>query len=186
MHHLLCMRHLAWIVLLGTLLSGCLTISRFERGRLKPAPIPVTEVAFEQVKGLIVLEATVNGVKGRFLLDNGFSLSALNPGFAARAGIRFRGSVKLVDANKKSTQTGEATVDNVVIGQHTFLRTGFYAIDTRRFFPCDSLDGVIGASIINKINWQIDFNTQRLRLSPEPFAASGQALAIDGHTERMS
>jgi hypothetical protein len=59
------------------------------------------------------------------------------------------------------------------------VKTGFYEIETSRFFPCYPIDGIIGASIMNKINWEIDFQTQQLRISSLPFDHPGFKWNVD-------
>lgn len=46
----------------------------------------IAETSFVTESGVIILEAEINGVMGRFLFDNGFSQSAVDPGFALKAG----------------------------------------------------------------------------------------------------
>lgn len=155
---------------------GCKNTSNFNRGSLIPSPVEPTQIDFETVKKLIIIKAEINGATGRFLFDNGFSLSAVNQDFATKAGITANKSTNATDANNKKTNLKEATVKAVIIGQHQFINTGFYIIDTDRFLPCDSLDGVIGASIINKANWQIDFEDQQMKISSQSFGIPGFIL----------
>ena len=54
-------------------LSGC-TISNFDRGEFIPADNEPVEIDFEVVSDLIIIKAKINGVPGKFLFDNGFSL----------------------------------------------------------------------------------------------------------------
>ncbi|MEZ4849255.1 MAG: aspartyl protease family protein [Bacteroidia bacterium] len=121
----------------------------------------------------------MNGVSGRFLFDNGFSLSVVNEDFAQKANIDFDQSTNIIDANSKSSQVREATVDTVTILGHKFVETGFYQINTDAFLPCTDVDGVIGASIINKINWEIDFRNKKINLSQTPFQSDGVAIKMN-------
>ncbi len=122
---------------------------------------------------LIIIEAEVNDIKGRFLFDNGFSLSGLNEEFAERAGIKLNRTLSIRDANDKRAQLRAGNIQKLSIGQAEFINTGTYIVDTNLFLPCDPIDGVIGASVINKINWKIDFANHNLSLSSNHFEREG-------------
>lgn len=170
---------LSTFVLLTCFFSGCIRFSNLDRGTyIQPSKEP-TSIPFEWINELIIIETEVNGVKGKFLLDNGFSLSAINLDFAEKAGITFKGSgTSLNDANDQNVQSQETTVDSVKIGEHLFLKTGFYSVNTFKFFPCDTIDGVIGASIINKTNWKVFPKKQEIQICSTPFEMEGQKLPI--------
>jgi len=158
-------------------LSKC-TISNFDRGLFIPADNEPVEIEFEVLSNLIIIKAEINGVSGNFLFDNGFSLSAVNQDFANRARISFKNSSNMRDANNHQAKTPETTVDSVVISNQLFLKTGFYRINTSSFLPCDTIDGIIGASIINKANWKINFEKKKIQISSFPFKEKGTKLPI--------
>ena len=165
--------NLVVLVASAMFVKACITISDFDRGHLEPAPVQPVEITYELERGLIILEASINGVQGRFIFDNGFSLSAVNTGFAQRAGIEFSGRSNIRDANSIRTSLPETTVERADIGGQVFVDTGFYLVDTDLFLPCASVDGIIGASIINKINWHVDFNSQVILMDSTPFENVG-------------
>jgi len=158
--------------------GGCITDSGLDRGHFISDNAQPVEVSFEIVSDLIIVSAEINGVAGKFLFDNGFTMSAVNEGFGRRANIDFRGGTNIQDANNKRSSVPEATVDSVVISGQTFVKTGFYQIETDNFFPCDTIDGVIGASIINKANWKIDFDSMTMQISSLPFQGEGSTMDI--------
>lgn len=164
-------------LLLIVLSAGCASVSRFEQGEVVCAQLDT--VSFTTTSGLIIVEAEINGFKGRFLYDNGFSLSALDPEFVKRLGNDFKGKLTVRDANNKSTSLRNATIEEVKIGDFVFNGTHFIEIETENFLPCDSLDGVIGAAIINKANWSINFEKQRMAISCVPFVPSDSAVVLD-------
>ncbi len=167
-----------FIYLFLLLCVGCSINSKFDRGYVVPSSSEPTTISFTTIKDLVIIEAKVNGVKGSFLLDNGFSLSALNADFAEKAGVNFGSASKVKDANNKRLKLRNATLDTVTIGEHSFINTGAFEIDTKRFFPCHNVDGVIGASIINKINWQINYDKQSIRIASQTFKTPGTRLNI--------
>lgn len=167
-----------YILFLLILIQGCSSSSKVDRGYIIPSLDEPTQTSFHTVKNLIIVEAEVNGTKGLFLFDNGFTLSAVNHDFARRANIQSKTTSGARDANNKKTSLGESTIDTTIIGGHQFIKTGFYIIDSKKFLPCDSLDGVIGASIINKANWEIDFENNVMRISSQPFINEGFRMKV--------
>jgi hypothetical protein len=166
------------LTICSIIFSKCINISQFDRGTYIPATAESTVIEFETAAGLLIINAEINGVTGRFLFDNGFSLSGINPDFAERAHISFDKQGNLKDANNNRSVNPETTVDSVIIAGHAFLNTGFYQINTNNFMPCNQIDGVIGASIINKTNWQINFGQNKIQISSTPFHNSGYELDI--------
>jgi len=170
---------LSLILVTLLILSSCIQTSNFNRGHFIPNKVQPISIPFELVNELIVIKAIINGVEGRFLFDNGFSLSAVNQEFSNRAGINFSNTANIVDANNQRAKTLETTVDTVYIQGQIFKETGFYKIDTSAFFPCSPIDGIIGASIINKANWQIDFASKTMHISSKAFDSSGSVLDVE-------
>ena len=167
------------VILTSSLLFSCIQISNFDAGYLVPASSEPVKIKFEMVNGLIVIEARINGEKGRFLFDNGFSLSGVNGEFAEKAGIVFSDTSNIIDANNKRSKVSQTQVDKVDINGQVFKETGFYRVNTKAFSPCDSLDGIIGASIINKANWQIDFDALTMLISSEAINSQGAHIDVD-------
>ncbi len=164
------------VILSFLILSGCSTSSDYTRGTFIPTNSEPVSIPFTRISKLIIIEAKINGVQGKFLFDNGFSMSAINADFAKKANITFSGSSNIRDANSKRKKVKEATVKAVEINGQQFVNTGFYLINTKKFLPCDDIDGVIGASIINKANWKIDFQNLDIKISSKPFIEEGFRL----------
>jgi hypothetical protein len=146
---------------------------------LIPSANEPVELPFEYLSELIIIEAEVEGIKGKFLFDNGFTSSAISPEFAARIEVDFRSGTSVNDANNKSTSLPTGKIKETNIGGQLFKNTTYYIIDTKLFFPCDDIDGVIGASIINMINWDIDFQYMKMKLQSTPFDPEGQTIDFD-------
>ena len=169
------------VVLLSTILivlGSCVSFSNFHKGKYLYAQEEPVEMNFETISDLIIIEGEVNGVKGRFLLDNGFSISALDDGFAKRASVTFSGTSSITDANKQKSSRPRTQLDSILIGQHKFTGTDFLRLDTKLFFPCDNIDGVIGASIMNLANWKIDFQNKTIWMAPKPFEGEGDKVKV--------
>jgi len=171
------MNNINYIFLLF-LLPSCINFNNFDRGYLQN-PVEAVVIPFETYRGLIIIPAKVNGVPGKFLFDNGASYSCVNQDFADKAKINFKSGAKISDGNNRKTQIKEATADDISIEEVHFINTGVYLIDTKQFFPCnDEIDGIIGASIINKVNWSIDFQQEQIEISSSPFENEGLVFDI--------
>lgn len=64
------------------------------------------------------------------------------------------------------------------IGGFRFSNAKVYRVDTSVFFPCRKVDGIIGASVINKANWMFDFQNGRLQISLRPFTGGGFKIPV--------
>lgn len=165
------------LLLILLFISGCISFSKLDRGRLLPSDQKSSSLSFTLENNLIMLDVTINGTPGRFLFDNGFSMSALDKTFAEKVGIQPERETSIRDGNNKQMSLQEVTVDMIQIGEFSFSNTGAYILDTKAFMPCNQVDGIIGASVINKINWEIDMQGQTITLSPDPF--EGQGFQLD-------
>lgn len=135
------------------------------------------EVTF--AKDLIVIPAVVNGIEGQFLFDNGASACVFNPAFLQKTGTAFTDSSSVTDANTKSRKIPYGKVNQLSIGPVRFKNTRAYEVDLSPLFPCDSIDGIIGANIINRLAWEIDPRDSTLTVLSSPRKASGVAIPLD-------
>ncbi len=166
------------LLLLGNVLGSCMSTNNSRGNAVSPEGETVVQIPFDTIQNLIIIEAEINGNKGRFLFDNGFTLSAISPSFAEKCGVRFNRSATVNDINNKKSSLDETTLESIKIGGFDFQKTGLYKIDTKKFFPCDDVDGVIGASIINKVNWKIDYQARTIAISGNPFDFQDDATVI--------
>ena len=166
------------LILAAIVFYGCISYSQNDRGNFIPANNEPVEIDFEVLSGLIVIEAEINGVSGKFIFDNGASLSVINQDFADKAYFKFDGYSNIQDANNIASTIPNGTVDTVTIGNQIFQGTGFFQTETEVFMPCNEIDGFIGASIINKANWRINFEEKKIHISSTPFRANGKKLPI--------
>ena len=166
------------LILVAIVFYGCISYSQNDRGNFIPANNEPVEIDFEVLSGLIVIEAEINGVSGKFIFDNGASLSVIKQDFADKAHFKFDGFSNIQDANNIASTIPKGTVDTVTIGNQIFQGTGFFQTETEVFMPCNEIDGFIGASIINKANWRINFEEKKIHISSTPFRANGKKLPI--------
>ena len=178
--------HYGFLLLLYLCLQNCISFSSFDKGRLIVTSDTIADIPVIVESGLLILEAEINGVRGRFLFDNGFSRSALDSAFAARNQITFDSRSRLTDFNKRTLSTPKTTIDTARIAHFFFIGTDFHEISTAQIFPCLRVDGILGASIINKANWEIDFDARKIRISRKPFPNKGIPLDISFQSNNSS
>lgn len=178
--------HSGILVFLFLCLQNCISFSSYDKGRLIATSDSIAEIPVVIESGLLILEAEINGAKGRFLFDNGFSRSALDSAFAARNHIDFDSRSNLTDFNKRTVSAPKTAIDTTRIAHFLFVETDFHEISTAHIFPCLEVDGILGASIINKANWEIDFDARQIRLSSTPFQNKGIPLDISFQSNNSS
>ncbi len=159
-----------------TLVLGACGHSYFGKGYLEKPAEKVVSDSIWMDEGLVFIRARVNGVEGNFLIDNGFSSSGMDAAFMKKCQLKFKGQSGATDANNQKVSLAKGKVRDIEIAGFHFKKTKAYQIDTKVFFPCYSVDGVIGASIINKANWHFNFKAKKLRISTEPFELDGQKI----------
>lgn len=147
-------------------------------GSVEPVQF-LTETRFEFQQNHIYLKARINGVEGKFIFDNGFTVTGLDDDFAARCGIQTSAdsSITLADANETEAQGRIGTAQDLQIEDIHFKNTRIAIIDTDGLPSCHQVDGFIGSSVINKANWKIDFDKKTLQFSSRPFIDQGLRCA---------
>ena len=168
------MRYIVYISII-TCFTSC-SLSKFSKGKMEKTSISSFSFPIESIDGIIVLKVTVNGVEGRFILDNGFSISALDKKFAAKAGVVFQKTGSVNDANNNTVELLETRIASIAVGPFNFKNSIVNQLETALFLPCDSIDGVLGANFINSINWKIDFDQKTAIISKSEFTSNGQRL----------
>ena len=155
-----------------------MSINKFSHGKLQKSTVEAHSFSFQSIEGIIVLKVQVNGVDGRFILDNGFSLCALDERFAQKANVSFSRSGSVNDANNNNIRLAESEINSIALGPFELKNSFANELNTQRFLPCDSIDGVLGASFINQLNWKIDFETKTGVVSAKEFDVDGIHLPL--------
>jgi hypothetical protein len=146
---------------------------KHNQGKVSPRNFSET-VDFELWQDHIYLDVVVNGVKGTFMFDNGFSVTGLDSAFAEKCGLNIRSidKQKVRDANNISQEVPFSLADNIKIGAVEFKKTTITVVNSKNLVTCKKVDGFIGNSVINKANWYIDFDHNKIQLSSKPIPDS--------------
>jgi aspartyl protease len=119
----------------------------------------------------VLFDATVNGVKGRFILDSGASSIVLKSSFADRVGLKSVGSVAVGCAGKTGTnQVGK--ISTITIGDNTlhnvYVDSGLSESATE--------DGLIGYDFLANAVVNVDLEQSKMTVF-DPSVMQAQAAA---------
>ena len=117
-----------------------------------------TEIPFEMRYGLIILKVTIHEKEYNFLLDTG-APNVISKELAQELGIKTLTSRKSGDSQGNKSSLGFTEIDSMGIGGLQFLNTGAAIVDLQQSseIACFHLDGLIGANLMRKAVWQIDY-----------------------------
>lgn len=147
-----------------------------------PRPFPITITHYR-----VLVDATVNGVSGRFILDTGADSIYLDRGFAARAHIRLMhgegavygvtGSRRVETGMAESVVIGGNTLSNVVVHNMSFTDYDYRGLDW------ESYDGLIGYPIFGGAVVTLRFSNSTMTIA-DPTTADlssvpGMPVSID-------
>jgi predicted aspartyl protease len=151
----------------------CLYLRPPHRGRLAnlgPAlkAVGLSEIPFVRLShGHCVVDALVNGVPGKMVIDTGATLTGLDTRFASRMKIRGRESpIRTIDAAGVAEQRRVAQMASLTIGGVP-IRAPELTIGTYSFYTESGgqLIGVLGMDVLGQ-NWGIiDFGNRKLYLA---------------------
>lgn len=146
----------------------------FYSGKVTTNNITV-KVPIEIWNDLILLKVKVNGNTATFLWDNGFSISGIDNSLVQPYQLLphsdSNNNFPLIDGNNIKVNVDYLMCQKFEIKGITILNTPFLKMDAKTFTLTKKLkiDGVLGASIINKLNWRFNFDKNYLEISEKAF-----------------
>lgn len=133
----------------------------------------------------LVVEASVNGSPARLVVDTGSAVSTLDPGFAARAGLRSASFVRSDDFEGQRAKRDVMVADRLDLGGMVFTEVGFVAtamsaVNARSCLP---VDGTLGLNVLRHAAFEIDVQGETMVLAPSaealPVRDGGETLRLD-------
>lgn len=126
------------------------------------------EIPFETRAGLIVIKATVNNKEYRFIYDTG-ATNCVTKEVAEELKLKPVIDQTAVDAEGKKGGIQFAMLDEIKLGKVSFVNTAAAIIDLKAIpeLACLGVDGLIGANLMRKACWQIDYVKQMLVFSDD-------------------
>lgn len=104
-------------------------------------------VPYIEENGKMVVEAEINGRKGRFLLDTAAPCTVTHS-FMQRAGMTAIDSLQIVDSNGNLMWTDVVGVDSLKLGDVTFTQLQAVCLQKGNIVEAFHIDGVIGYNLM--------------------------------------
>ena len=170
------------VVLLSLLTSGYGYLKNVQlllTGDLE-ADTPVT-VHFEYEKDLIIVRANIGGESGLFLLDTAAFDSKIERSFAQSLNLSPLTTKKVTTAQGVDGEVSVTQIPEFALGQARFTKTsaGLLAFGDTSATQCIAPQGLIGANLMSRGYWKIDYQAQTLSISEHPLAIPDNATKID-------
>ncbi len=123
------------------------------------------EARFRDRQGAILVDAAVNGQRGRFIVDTGATLVSVSRQLAARAGISTANAREVLLQTASGTITGLATKADKVQLQGAAAKNVSVVVHPAERDPFGAgIDGLLGLSFLAQFDMTISGN--RLSLTP--------------------
>ncbi|HEX6746338.1 MAG TPA: aspartyl protease family protein [Longimicrobium sp.] len=145
-----------------------------------PVTSPVAEIPFELLGDHIVLEATVNGVAGRLILDTGSSVSSLDAEWAqSAAGVAARGAGRAQGSADVQISIGQAASIRVGPLEMRDVNVALVPLGPVSRAHGSYVRGTLGFDFIRKYVMEIDYPARRLRLyEPVGYEYGGHGVQV--------
>lgn len=144
----------------------------------------IVKIPIEIWNNLILLKVKVNGNTATFMWDNGFSVSAIDNSLVQSYQFLPLGTtnttISVIDGNTVKVDADYMVCPKIELKGITISNTPFLKLDIKAFTLTKELkiQGILGASIINKLNWRFDFDKSYLEISEQPFATDPANLVL--------
>lgn len=143
------------------------------------------EIPFEYRLGLVIIEVTIAGDDYNFLVDTG-APNLVSKELAEKLGLANVSEQKVGDSQGKKASLGFVQIDEVRIGNLSFRQTGAAVADLNQSqeIGCMEIDGFIGANLMRKAIWKIDYEHQIITITnkAEQLKIPDNALRIPFYT----
>jgi len=136
---------------------------------------------FTYTKDVILVDASVNGVEGRFLLDTAAFDSKVEHSFAELAGLNTVTTKRVTTAQGLEDRLPVTQIADFSLAEARFERTsaGILTYPAQSPTACVAPQGLIGANLMRRGHWKIDYQNQQLTLSEEPIPVPGSATTLE-------
>jgi len=159
------LRKILAVVLTSAILSSCniwKTVKLLKKGNASQSHYR-EEIPFEYRAGLIIIKVKIEGTEYDFIFDSG-ATNAVTTQLSEKLKLKQISQQKSVDAEGNTKKIGFTELNKISIGKIDFLNSGAAIIDLN-YVPelsCLKVDGLIGANLMRKAIWQIDYKNQKI------------------------
>jgi len=151
------------------LLSACNLIDQTNKSKEKETNVEalnIQRINFFTENDLIIIPISIEGQEYRFLFDTG-SPTLISLQLSKKLNLTQQKQIKTVDSQGNSQRLNYVKINEVTIKNAIFNNINAGVVDFKQTpaIACLSIDGVVGANIIRKYCWQIDYVNQQLLLA---------------------
>lgn len=130
------------------------------------------QTPYQNVNGKLLVSASVNGVKGRFILDTG-APCCLTWSFASRASVKMEGqTLTAEDSNGLTTQNAVVVLDSLNLGGVSFRGLQAMCLAQGNMVEAFGLDGIIGYNLFKMGAVKFDGKNSLFLFDADPSALS--------------
>ena len=148
----------------------------------------ITQLNIDIEDGNLILPVTINGIKGNYIFDNGFSMSGMSESEAARLKLTVHDAKMNIDTmNGQEVGVRIAVVNDLQLGETQLKNVAFYVVpDSQPPFNelRDGHKGILGLPValaLKRFNWKPrDLIFSILPASTTVLPSQEANLAIDG------
>ena len=141
------------------------TIRLIKEGKIEQKQFKV-EIPFSYKAGLIVLKVKINNIDCDFLLDTG-APTVLSKDLVKKLSMKIKTTQKIKDSQGNTSEMGFVEVEKISFGTVNFINIGAAVsdLDQTPEMSCLKIDGVLGANLMRKGIWQIDYDKQIITIT---------------------
>lgn len=125
-----------------------------------------TEIPFREEKGLLVVEVKIENKVHNFIFDTGAS-TVLDENFAKTIKSKKIGTQKHTDSGGKKAMLKIRQLEKLSVGNIDFssIIISVYDLSALKKATCIDFVGILGANVMNKAVWQIDYKRKVITLT---------------------
>ncbi|WP_196887241.1 retropepsin-like aspartic protease [Aureivirga sp. CE67] len=138
------------------------------------------EIPFDYSYGVPIIEVEIENQTYRFLFDTG-APTVLDVSVAKK--LKYNSIVKqrVFDSQGNKEKEKFIQIPNIKIGEVHFTDIGAVISDIQKTFEisCLKIDGIIGANLMGKAYWKLDFQDQMITVSSQEFFVPESAFTLN-------
>jgi predicted aspartyl protease len=117
-------------------------------------PATITPIAPEIVGGYLYVDAVVNGVKGRFVVDTGASVCTIEPEFAAKVKPKVLQKIPVGGVGSKKVEADYGMLQQIAVGDQSATNVEMVVLQVPSVLECD---GLIGYTFLRNLTLKVDY-----------------------------
>lgn len=160
------MKNLITLTLLAVVFTSCVSSVKMFRKGTAPTENYTEQVPFTRALTLIIVEVNIEGKPYRFLYDTGAPM-VVSPELASANNMKVITSRYITDSNNNRRKQDYVKMPEFKLGNQPFAGFTAVVIDLNYspVLACLKIDGIIGANMMSRAFWKIDYNNQQLHFS---------------------